>query len=132
MFSARELAELVVQLDERAFVKQMGPFVLMQRPAPEAREEKARADKGGATMQNPVLKLRGDRATVDFGDLMIATLPPPGTDGKMQLVIGRSPDCDLVVLDTSVSKQHAIGPASINGSGFMGSSGNVPPLVSPS
>jgi len=107
MFTVRELAELVRRLDERAFVKQMGPFALMQRPAPEAREERARADKGGATTQNPVLKLRGNRSTIDFGDLMIATLPPPSADGSMQLVIGRSPDCDLVVLDTSVSKQHA-------------------------
>jgi pSer/pThr/pTyr-binding forkhead associated (FHA) protein len=39
--------------------------------------------------------------------LIIATLPPANDDGSMQLTIGRSPDCDLVVHDLTVSKHHA-------------------------
>jgi hypothetical protein len=107
MFSVRELAELVRRLDEVTFTQQMGPFALMQRPPPDEKFENARADLGTETRLQPVFKLRGVPSTVDFGDLIIATLPPPQDDGSMQLVIGRAPDCDLVVHDTSISKRHA-------------------------
>ena len=38
----------------------------------------------------------------------VATLPPPLANGLMRLVIGRSPDCDLVVDDAAVSSRHAV------------------------
>jgi hypothetical protein len=106
MFSVRELAELGRQLDEVAFTRQMGPFALMQRPPPEERLGNAREHEH-ETRVHPAVRLRGVPTSVDFGDLIIATLPPPSADGSMQLLIGRSPDCDLVVHDPSVSKHHA-------------------------
>ncbi len=108
MFTARELAELGRQLTEPDFERQMGPFALMQRPPNEARVERARSQWEVSTRVQPALKLRGGaQSSIDFGDLVIATLPPPAADSSMQLLIGRSPDCDLVIQDTSVSKHHA-------------------------
>jgi hypothetical protein len=107
MFSVRELATLVRRLNAAQFAQQMGPFALMQRPAPEARVETARIDLESVTQPRPIFRVRSAPATVDFGNLIVATLPPLANDGSMQLVIGRAPDCDLVVHDTAVSKHHA-------------------------
>ena len=46
-------------------------------------------------------------APVAFEGLMVATLPPPLPDGTMELLIGRSPDAELVIEDASVSSRHA-------------------------
>lgn len=106
MFSVRELAELVRRLDGEGFVHQMGPFALMQRPPPDERVEAGR-DYSGETRLQPSFKLRGVPSMVDFGDMMLATIPPLQADGTIQLIIGRAPDCDLVVHDPMMSKHHA-------------------------
>lgn len=107
MFSVRELAELVRRIDEAAFCRQMGPFALVQRPRPEALVEEGRADTATRTTKHPALRLHGAPTTVDFGDLRVAALPPPGPDGAMELTFGRAPDCDVVLHDTAASKLHA-------------------------
>lgn len=103
----RELAGLARSLNATAFERQMGPFALVQRPPPDSRVEEAKAS-GPTTTLNPVFKLKAPPATVDFGDLVVALLPPPSTDGKLELIIGRAADCELMIDDTSVSKHHAI------------------------
>ncbi len=109
MLPVRELSELARRLDAAMFEQQMGPFALVQRPPPDSRVEESKALGQGATSVQPALKLRGGAPlAMDFGDLMVATLPPPDEDGFMELVIGRSPDCDLVVEDVAVSKKHAV------------------------
>ena len=40
---------------------------------------------------------------VEFEDLVVATLPPMSDSDE--LVVGRQPDCELVVNDSSVSKR---------------------------
>ncbi len=85
----------------------MGPFALMQRPPPSAHYDEAVASTDPATRIYSAMKLRAPPASIDFGDLIVATLPPADLDGSMQLTIGRSPDCDLVVHDITVSKHHA-------------------------
>jgi hypothetical protein len=112
MLRVRELAELARRLDATMFQKQMGPFALVQRPRPDAQPppsaEASPARPSASTNVLPVLRLRGAPATaVDFGDLIVATLPPPDGDGNMELIIGRSPDCDLIIDDVSVSAHHA-------------------------
>jgi hypothetical protein len=42
----------------------------------------------------------------EFEDLLVATLPPLGATDS--LTMGRLPDCDVVLDDGSVSKQHAV------------------------
>ncbi|MBK7861526.1 MAG: FHA domain-containing protein [Archangiaceae bacterium] len=51
--------------------------------------------------------MKGPPAPIDFEDLLVATLPPPLIDGSLQLVIGRSPGCDVVLDDPAVSARHA-------------------------
>jgi hypothetical protein len=103
----RELAELARGLTAATFERQMGPFALMQRPPPESRAVLSKAAGVGTTL-NPVLQLKAPPASIDFADLLVALLPPPTRDGSLELFIGRSPDCELVVEDVQVSKRHAV------------------------
>ncbi len=84
----------------------MGPFVLMQRP-----DTKPRPPRGDdwltGTAPLPSASVRPELEPIDFQDLLIGTLPPPAADGSLQLVVGRSPDCDVVVDDAAVSQKHA-------------------------
>lgn len=107
MLQVRELAELAQRLDAAAFSRQMGPFALVRRPTPDSRPPASLESGTVSTNLNPVLKLKGHGATVDFGDLTVALLPPMG-DGESELTIGRAIDCDVVVDDASVSRKHAV------------------------
>jgi hypothetical protein len=108
MLNVRELAALARQLDEPVFAQQMGPFALVQRPPPESRVEASRFSRDDRTSLRPMVQLRkAAPVAMDFGDLLVATLPPPDAAGEMVLVIGRMPDCDLVVEDPAISKHHA-------------------------
>ncbi|MBL8956283.1 MAG: FHA domain-containing protein [Myxococcaceae bacterium] len=106
MRTVRELQPIAQRLDGFAFAKQMGPFVLMQRP-----DTKAKAPGGDdwatETAPLPHGAVRPSHAPVDYEDLLIATLPPPAKDGSLQLIVGRSPDCDVVLVDAAVSQKHA-------------------------
>ncbi len=103
MLRVRELAELARRLDVGAFGAQMGPFALMQRPGGDIRSNRGRL----ATVGLPKIVLEKEPAPIEFEALLVATLPPPQADGTMELVIGRSPDSDLVVEDPAVSSRHA-------------------------
>ncbi len=88
------------------FQRQLGPFVLVQRPTDQLTQLRALqlgakrtvAIKRGATWDDVSLLL-------EFHDLMVATLPPVDTGAPLN--VGRLPDCDLVIDDPSVSKHHA-------------------------
>ena len=103
----RELADLARGLSAASFEKQMGPFALMQRPPPESRVEQSKA-AGMGTSLNPVFQLKPPPSSIDFADLLVALLPPPSADGRLELFIGRSADCELVIEDVQVSKKHAV------------------------
>jgi len=106
MLQVRELAELAQRLDAVSFSRQMGPFALIRRPT--MHEEPASLESGTvSTRLNPIFKLKGPGTSVDFGDLLVALLPPMG-ESAVELTIGRSPDCDVVVDDGSVSRRHAV------------------------
>lgn len=102
MLRVRELAELARRLDAVGFEKQMGPFALVQRP-----DDQQRAPTLPAQRTTDLSRLRVRPPSVDFGDLIVATLPPVLGDASQDLIIGRSPDCDLVLDEASVSAQHA-------------------------
>ena len=107
MLRIRELAELARKLDIQAFEAQMGPFALMQRPTPEALKAKSARGWDLATASLPAVSVKGPPAPVDFEELLVATLPPPAPDGSLQLIIGRSPECDVVLDDPAASAKHA-------------------------
>ena len=88
------------------FERQLGPFVLVQRPPDQVKQQKAL--QLGA--KRTVAIKRSDTADevsllFEFDDLMVATLPT--VDSGAPLNVGRLPDCDLVIDDPSVSKHHA-------------------------
>jgi hypothetical protein len=107
MLRIRELADLARSLDAAAFERQMGPFVLMQRPTPESLKHLSSRGWQLNTAQLPVVNVKGPPAPVDFEELLVATLPPPREDGTLQLTIGRSPFCDVVLDDVTASSEHA-------------------------
>jgi hypothetical protein len=103
----RELAELARKLTVQAFEEQMGPFALMQRPIPESLKTKSAAGWDLRTAPMPAVSVKGPAIPVEFEELLVATLPPPAPDGTLQLIIGRSPECDLVLDDPASSQKHA-------------------------
>jgi len=112
VLSIKELAHLGASLKPSEFRKQLGPFVLIQRP-PETKGKKGTDAMGlpsnaqQTTMARPDAVSTGTLALLfQFDDLLIATLPP--LHGVDALQVGRQPDCDLVVDHPSVSKQHAM------------------------
>lgn len=88
------------------FEKQLGPFVLVQRPPDEMTQQRAIQLGARRTIalnrnatKDPMSLL------LELEDLLITTLPP--LDSHVNLSVGRLPDCDVVVDDPSVSKHHA-------------------------
>lgn len=112
MLKVQELDRLCSTLKPCEFRKQLGPFVLIQRPPP-AEETPAEADEvtnpwgpERTTLARPGAVSAGTLALLfQFDSLVVATLPP--LQGVDELSVGRQPDCDLVINDASVSKRHA-------------------------
>jgi hypothetical protein len=103
MFSVRELKDLARRLDDEAFARQLGPFVLVQRPLnvspPNAVENRA------LLLPTRPLRRVPRQSVLDFEDLWVATLPPMVEHDSF--FIGRAPDCDVVIDESTVSKRHA-------------------------
>jgi len=109
VFTVKEMRGLARSLAPEAFLKQLGPFALIQRPPEEE------AAKRGVELSVPGrTSVRKDADAVErgtlsllfeFDDLVVATLPP--MDEEALLSVGRLPDSDLVIDHKSVSKRHA-------------------------
>jgi hypothetical protein len=107
MLSVKELHRIARTMQGPEFVRQLGPFALVQRP-PDA-VTKARSLQLGAKRTVAVkVSEHPDEISLlfEFDELMVATLPP--LKAGEPLSVGRSPDCDLVIDDPSVSKHHAM------------------------
>jgi hypothetical protein len=111
MLTVKELRVLSGQLKPDAFRKQLGPFVLVQKPEGPA---PGGTDKMGlpVNVQRTAIMKPGQAQAAalalvfQFEDLSVATLPP--LQGIDELTVGRQPDCDLVLEHPSVSKMHAV------------------------
>jgi hypothetical protein len=88
------------------FERQLGPFVLVQRPPDVVAQQKALQLGAKRTVALTRNATAADALSLlfEFDDLLVATLPEVPPEG---LTVGRLPDCDLVVDDPSVSKHHA-------------------------
>ena len=103
MLTVRELKELTGRLDNAQLERQLGPFVLVQRPlaAPvPGSDSDLRKTRKLVNTSNPMLG-----GVFDFEDLWVATLPPLTENDAF--VIGRAPDCDVIIDEDTVSKRHA-------------------------
>ena len=109
MLLVREVQALAGNLSNEDFRRQVGPFALVRRP-PDPVVERVSVRLG-------VQRTKLSRSSADakvlmaelmqhLDDLVVATLPP--IHGSEELMVGRLPDCDLVVDDPSVSKRHAV------------------------
>ncbi|PTL76861.1 FHA domain-containing protein [Vitiosangium sp. GDMCC 1.1324] len=103
MLSIQELRALGASLSVGAFRRQLGPFVLIQRPPgrPVSAVLAATRVASASDIEKGMLSL-----LFEFEDLLITTLPP--LTRVEELSVGRLPDCDLMIDDASVSKRHAV------------------------
>lgn len=109
MLTVKELKALASRLTETVFVRQVGPFALVQKPPRPVVEQMAMRmgsqrtayASGPASIEQMQLAVY-----LHFDGLQVATLPPLGTQDA--LTVGRLPSCDLIINDPSVSKQHAV------------------------
>ncbi|MBX7100148.1 MAG: FHA domain-containing protein [Myxococcaceae bacterium] len=112
MLALKELTGMAARLKPSAFRKQIGPFVLIQRPPSAGPNAPTTGKMGLPPGAEATTVARADKVSegalsllFGFDDLVVATLPP--LQGVDRLTVGRQPDCDLVVDDASVSKLHA-------------------------
>ncbi len=88
------------------FEKQLGPFVLVQRPPNEMTQQRALQLGTKRTISLSRTAPRDPMSMLlDLDELLVTTLPP--LDSHEALRVGRLPDCDVVIDDPSVSKHHA-------------------------
>ena len=111
MLSVKELRTLASKLSSEQFRKQLGPFVLVQRPGDPTRAVDNNLglpfSVERTTLARPEQVTAGALALLfQFDDLLVASVPP--LLGVDQLSVGRQPDNELVLEDSSVSKRHAL------------------------
>ena len=109
MLLVREVHALAGNLSNEDFRRQVGPFVLVRRPADPVVEQIAMrlgAQRTKVARTSADAKILMAELMQTFDDLLVATLPP--IHGSEELTVGRLPDNDLVVDDPSVSKRHAV------------------------
>jgi len=106
MLSIQDLQRFATTLSAAQFEQQLGPFVLVQAPPDTQRQKKARdlGVRGTVRLNDAPSPDRVVSLLMNIEQLMVATLPEVGDDG---ILVGRLPDCDLVIEDESVSKHHA-------------------------
>jgi len=111
VLSVKDLSKMCVSMKADVFRKQLGPFVLIQKPdaAGPGGTDAMGLPMGsqGTRMVKPEKAQAGALALIfQFDALEVATVPP--LQGSDELSVGRQPDCDLVLDDPSVSKLHAV------------------------
>jgi hypothetical protein len=111
VLTIREIRALAAHFKADRFIHELGAFALIQRPL--SLDPAAETEEMGLPMNARATAVaRPERLSADvlsllleFEELIVATLPP--LKGSDELMVGRAPDCDLVLDDPSVSKRHA-------------------------
>jgi hypothetical protein len=108
VLTVAELRSMARKLPLPRFREQLGPFALIHRP-PEPDQARAFglpinifttcAARPENVATGPVVLLFA------FDELSVSTLPPLGEADE--LIVGRQPDCELVIDEASASKRHA-------------------------
>ena len=102
----KEIRTLANSLSEEQFRVQMGPFALIQRPPVETKGQGLAAHAGTRKAHPEKMSHKMLSLLFEFEDLVVATLPP--LNGVDQLSVGRLPDCDLVLDDSSGLRVDAV------------------------
>ena len=104
MLTLSELQQIASGLTGARFVTQVGPFVLLQHQVAkllldgDERRRTALISKGAMIKKSVEIKS-------DLANLEVTMLPPMA--GSATLKVGRAPDNDLILEDSSASKHHA-------------------------
>jgi hypothetical protein len=109
MIPVRELRRFAETLRRDEFRHQLGPFVLIQRPAEEVLKQVALTLGASRTIGMATRNRLVDEVFAmvrGFEHLIVSGLPPMGDAAEIN--VGRMPDCELVVEEPSVSKHHAV------------------------
>jgi hypothetical protein len=99
MLLVRTLRLLTSRLDDASLERQLGPFVLVERPFEVQ-------GKGIPQATQPLDRLVRGAAVDEFDELEVVTLPPVSQGDRF--VVGRSPDCEVVLDEATVSGRHAL------------------------
>lgn len=106
VLSVKELHRIAGSMRREEFERQLGPFVLVQRPPDAIKQQKAMELGAKRTVALKRSDVTDEVSLLfEFDDLVVATLPP--LESGAPLKVGRMPDCELVIDDPSVSKHHA-------------------------
>lgn len=108
MLLVRDLTKLAWFRSADAFVRFLGPIVLMQQP-PSEEPRKGHFDSA-VPPTVPLPQLNPDLLLAPLGGLgglAVTMLPETTPEGTVQLVIGRDPACALVIDHPAVSANHA-------------------------
>ncbi|MBI5542671.1 MAG: FHA domain-containing protein [Deltaproteobacteria bacterium] len=108
MLTVAEMRALARKLTLESFKEQLGPFALIHKPPP---AEQARAfglpiNIFATCVARPENVATGPVALLLAFDELTVSILPTLTE-RDELIVGRQPDCDLVVEEPSASKRHA-------------------------
>lgn len=109
MLQIRELRSWAATLGPEEFRHQLGPFVLIQRPAEPVLRQVAMGLGASRTIGMATRNRLVDEVFAmvrGFEGLLVSGLPPMGEAAEIN--VGRMPHCDLIVEEPSVSKHHAV------------------------
>ena len=108
VLTVAEMRALARRLSVEKFKQQLGPFALIHKaPPPESARAFGLPINLFTTCASRPDSLAGDVMALlfSFEALTVSTLPPLAE--SEELVVGRQPDCDVVIDEPSASKRHA-------------------------
>ncbi len=106
MLSVKDLKRIAASFNREGFEKQLGPFVLIHRPPSELAHQRSMQLGAAKTVALTPASARDEVSLLlQLDQCLVSTLPPMSTGSE--LLVGRMPDCEIVIDDPSVSKNHA-------------------------